>query len=756
MIKRNNSFFIIFIICLVYVIGLSESRTPMEDTQREAAMRLCKDLIGSDCEDPCADKYDDIQIFTCKLDVDSTIERYVIDTINLVEFYGWKPKPEITLDTEQFRKFNRLTKLSIAKEVTFKGIWEKFLIEYKDGLELYIGDQNEKIPEGITMPRKLWKVTFERISVPMVPNMFNITSDLEFLQIDAISNNGVNIYPARHPEPKKLKTFIGVYTYFSNFFPYPSYALQFCETIRLKVINDYSVTNYKDFRLPVLSNLKYLKELAYEFQNSRFTAQVFTFDYALSTNKALKTLIIRNRGMRMTRDLDLSKIAPGASITIDDSCDEFLQCGQEPCLKLPTDSTLYINKCNFTLSKIDFTGAKSVTIIGNNIVQNLPNSKIDYPSLNYFSLGNSFTGSIPNEYCQMKAGVLKVGGNKLTGSVPSCFSCVGGSNDATKFLFPNDYSDGFIDGSAPTTCESFEVFKNHSKIAKTDGSSKITVFGQDFGWGYQTKSGSASINILIPNKKLELVIPKGVGTNIKYVAGFGDGFKLDNEFTFSYEEPVIHAYSFSKTPTGEFFVISGDGFDYTGINSVTIKGVGKTTTYDGPSAIVGSTYGDILLPIDVVLDNGLIEKQQFTVTVVVGGQTTEKTFTYYDKLEIEVDGIQLHTVGGVQKFKGQFADVDAKLVTVHINGVPCDIIKYQESLVEISYPAVPGASHYPIRLVVGGLNVEAMVEYVELPTQRPKFDPKDGWMPTGSSSTLLPSFFLSFIIISSLLIIQSF
>ncbi|KAN0043068.1 hypothetical protein ACTA71_010703 [Dictyostelium dimigraforme] len=605
------------------------------------------------------------------------------------------------------------------------------------------------------MPKKLWKITFERLGATMPSNMFNITSDLEYLEISSLLNNGVNVFPSRFPEPKKLKVFKGPITYFSGFFTYPSYALQFCETIHLRILNGYGSDSYKDFRLPVFSNLLYLKDLKYEFESGT-NPQIFTFDFAISSNKALKSLTILNRGMRMTRDLDLSKIGKGATITIIDSCDEFLACGTEPCLKLPEEASLSISGCNFTLSKIDFTNAVSVSIANNKLTQNLPNLKLNYPKLTNLNLGEAFTGAVPNEYCSIKDSTFYIGGNKLSGVVPSCFGCVGGAGDASKGLFPNNFTD-FTDSTPPTTCDTFQVFDNYSKIAKTDGSSVITVYGQDFGWSSTTKEGNAIVNIVEPNKQLELLIPKGVGKDLKYVATFAVGTSgIDKEFTFSYQEPFIRSYSFLKNDSVDFFVVSGEGFDYEGINSVTIKGLLKSTTYDGPSAVFGPTYGDIYLSRDIINDNGIAEKEVFDITVTVGGQSSTKQFIYYDKLSIDVTGIKLHTVGGVQAFTGQFAPVEKENVNVTINDVPCEILKYSETSMEISYPAVPGASHYPIKIVIGGLSVGELVEFIELPTERPTFDPNDGWMPTGSSSTLLPSFYLFSFIISSILIIQSF
>ncbi|KAM9983879.1 hypothetical protein ACTFIY_000586 [Dictyostelium cf. discoideum] len=733
----------------------SQNFIPLHGDQDKIADKICRQITGDasyQCPDPCKESY---EIFTCKLRPNT--DKYDIDTINLhiVPASGIETSEVI----ESFVQFSHLTKLTIAEEVTVRDLWGKLLYEYPSPLEIYIVRQMEKMPDNLTMPKRLWKLTFGKIGVQMPSNMFNVTSDLEFLQIDTILNTGVNVFPAKHPEPKSLKTFIGPITYYSNFFPYPSYALQFCETIRLRVWNDYSGANYKDFRLPVLSNLLYLKDLTYEFINNDYTAQIFTFDYAISSNKALKSLTITGKGMRMTRDLDLSNLAKGAYISIDRSCDEFLACGSEPCLKLPVDSSLYINKCNFTLSKIDFSNAVSVTILNNNIVQNLPNLRINYPKLTRFNLGDSgFSGTVPNEYCLIKESALSIGNNRLSGVVPSCFGCVGGAFVASQGLFPNSFTD-FSEVTAPTACESFQVFDNYSKVAKTDGSSVITVYGQDFGWTSTTKQGDASINIVVPNRQLELVIPKGVGTDLKYVATFPVGPNgIDKEFTFSYQQPVIRYYSFLKTDTGDFFVISGDGFDYQGTNSVEIeKSPLPKTTYNGPSAVIGATYGEILLPLeDVITGNELEPNNVFNIAVTVGGQTSTQKFTYYDSITIsDVDTIKLHTIGGVQEFKGQFPPVDASAVEVTVNNVPCDILSYSPTSIKIAYPAVPGASRYPIKIAVGGLTVGELVEFIELPTQRPTFDPNDGWMPTGSSSTLLPSFFLTFII-CSLLIIKLF
>ncbi|KAN0011812.1 hypothetical protein ACTFIU_007383 [Dictyostelium citrinum] len=740
--------------CIINLVS-SQAFLQLHGDQDKIANNICKQITGAaqyECLNPCVASY---EIFTCKLRPNT--DKYDIDTISLhlVPDAGIESSEVI----EDFTQFTYLTKLSIAEEITVRDLWGKFLYEYINPLELYIVRQVEKMPDNLTMPKRLWKITFGKLGATMPANMFNVTSDLEYLQIDSILL-GTNVFPQKHPEPKKLKTFIGPITYYSNFFPYPSYALQFCETIRLRIMNDYSGSGYKDFRLPVLSNLLYLKDLTYEFINSDYTAQIFTFDYAISSNTALKSLTIKGKGMRMTRDLDLSRLAKGASISIDGSCDEFLACGAEPCLKLPEGASLSINRCNFTLSKIDFTNAVSVTILNNNLQQNLPNLKINYPKLTRFNLGDSnFAGSIPNEYCSIKENVLSIGNNKLSGVVPSCFGCVGGAYVASQGLFPNSFTD-FSDITQPSACETFQVFDNYSKVAKTDGSSVITVYGQDFGWSSTTKEGNANINIVVPNKQLELVIPKGVGKDLKYVATFPVGPNgIDKEFTYSYQLPVIRYYSFLKNDTTEYFVISGDGFDYEGINSVEIKkSTLPKTTYDAPSAIVGPTYGDILLPLgDIVNDNELNPQDSFEITVIAGGQTSTQQFTFYDKITIfDIDTIKLHTIGGVQEFNGQFPPVAASTVQVTINNVPCDILKYSESSIKIGYPAVPGASHYPIKVAVGGLSIGELVEYIELPTQRPTFDPNDGWMPTGSSSTLSPSFFLLFFIISSLLIIKSF
>ncbi|KAM9999982.1 hypothetical protein ACTFIZ_008431 [Dictyostelium cf. discoideum] len=733
-------------------IASSQSFIPLHGDQDKIANKICQQVSGFECLDPCRESY---SIFTCKQRPGT--DRFDIDTIDLhlVEGSGTRTGEVI----ESFVQFSHLTYLKIAEEITVRDLWGKLLYEYPDPLEIYIVAQTEKMPDNLTMPKRLWKITYGYISVQMPSNMFNVTSDLEYLQIDSIVNSGTSIFPAKHPEPKKLKTFIGPITTYSGFFPYPSYALQFCETIRLKIYNDFSANGYKDFRLPVFSNLLYLKDLTYEFINSGSEkGQIFTFDFAISSNKALKSLTITGFGMRMTRDLDLSNLAKGASISIDGSCSEFLACGSEPCLKLPEDASLYINKCNFSLSKIDFSNAVSVKILNNNLAQNLPNLRINYPKLTTFNLGDSnFGGTVPNEYCLIKENVLSIGNNKLSGALPSCFGCVGGGFDASKGLFPNNF-ESFSDSTPPTACETFQVFDNYSKIAKTDGSSIITVYGQDFGWTSTTKQGDASVNFVVPNRQLELVIPKGVGTDVKYVATFHVGPDgIDKEFTFSYQQPVIRYYSFLKNNDGEFFVISGDGFDYQGINSVEIeKSPLPKTTYDGPSAVVGTTYGDIILPLeDVIIGNELESGNAFDITVTVGGQSSTKQFTYYDSIQIHnIDTIKLHTIGGVQEFEGQFPPVGINDVQVTVNNVPCDIRKYDTTHIEIAYPAVPGASHYPIKIVVGGLTVGELVEFIELPTQRPTFDPNDGWMPTGSSSTLLPSFFLTFI--SSFLIIKLF
>ncbi|KAM9959479.1 hypothetical protein ACTFIR_000555 [Dictyostelium discoideum] len=298
-----------------------------------------------------------------------------------------------------------------------------------------------------------------------------------------------------------------------------------------------------------------------------------------------------------------------------ESCN-YIRCTTKPCIKLPPNTKLIMNWCYLNISTFDFKNVSEITINNNRLHQTFPVEVFNFNQDKFKIIinDNNFTGTVPQEFCYLEMGNFYFGNNDFS-DVPTCFSCLGtryfGDYDPTYVSVNPWKGNNFPDYG--TTCNTFNFTKQFNYVAKTDGSTILTIYGTDFGWYIKNP---LYLRVGVPNKYLIIPVPMGIGRGEQSTGFMNDKFL---SFNYTYEVPIITSFSYNSTGNPKL-LITGTGFNFIGKNNVTIDGVVYTFSQAYTYQYNGSIYPTVLM-------NNFPNGNKFTVSINVGGvQSNNVTF----------------------------------------------------------------------------------------------------------------------------------
>ncbi|KAN0009628.1 hypothetical protein ACTFIU_006925 [Dictyostelium citrinum] len=417
-------------------------------------------------------------------------------------------------------------------------------------------------------------------------------------------------------------------------------ALKNLKNLQLYIQNGKFDSSYTDFDFPVFatpfSNLTKLSiqfinfdrilNLAYPYQSWPFPSNL------LSVSNSLNEFYIYNNGFNKSLTesyLDFSFVKVDNFTVIFsggdnryfsplESCN-YLRCSTKPCLKLPPNTRLSLNWCYLNISTFDFKNVSKIQLNNNRLHQTFPVEIFNFDQENFYIdiSNNNFTGTVAQEFCYLKIGNFYFGNNDFT-NVPTCFSCLGtryfGAYEPL-YVSVNPYGSNFPEYG--TTCNTFNFTNQFNNVAKTDGSTVLTIYGNDFGWFIKDP---LYLRVGIPNKYLLIYVPMGIGRG-EQASGF---FPNDRylSFNYTYEEPVITSFSYNSTRYPKL-LIGGTGFNFIGGNNVSIDGVVYSFSQANRNQYNGSIFPTVSM-------NNFPNGNKFTVSINVSGNQSKNVTFYLD------------------------------------------------------------------------------------------------------------------------------
>ncbi|KAN0040976.1 hypothetical protein ACTFIV_003512 [Dictyostelium citrinum] len=537
---------LVYIFFIFYLIYLNNAQHTLPTDQQDAIDTLMIEVFGSKVGDICS-----YESFKCA-PINDGISAADVFTITEIVFPSSSPQMVIN---SPFTSFINLTNLELSNGLSSSTFFNN-ISNYQYLKKLVISNQIQSIPHNQELPNSLESVEFGTISTGISENFFSSgqISSLVITNLDSGSS-----LPSSFPENSYLKSLSLPISYIQSSFPNNLNNLKSLVELNLNIFNDRnSNDSYRDFQLPTIQPpFEQLSSISITFINSPIDAtgsnvQTWNFLQSITQIKTLSNLNIYGKGFTLDSSIgltDFSLLNQSSNFNFEEGCDFLTSCNKKPCLNLPVNSKLTLSNCNVNLNNLSFKNILEFTMINNDLEQELPSSSdsgIDFVGMDSFNVErkNNLVGSLPSSYCQFRDGVLGVGGNLLSGSIPTCFSCSGANSIGTKYLLPNNFTD-FNSNSVATNCPTFSFDLSYDKIVKIDGSSVITISGNDFGWYYKSNDANSSdselsptITITIPNRQIELSIPKGTGANKTFVAYFGSSFQFKQVFTYTYNDSI--------------------------------------------------------------------------------------------------------------------------------------------------------------------------------------------------------------------------
>ncbi|KAN0028980.1 hypothetical protein ACTFIV_010848 [Dictyostelium citrinum] len=715
----------LLLLTFVLILGtfqLVKSQTLPQD-ELNAAIDLIYFLKGVNTTNPCDSAF--ISYIYCMLNTDGSGNLTVTQIkLNIA--------PTYPVETD-FTIFKNLISLYTTRVDPKKDVLDN-IMSWKKLKILYIGNQYNPIDPNIVLPSSLYLLEFSTISVPIPEAIFkqNLTT------LNVINPRVGYSLPNTLPSNTLIDTLWLAVTCYSGFPTNLGSALTNLDHLILYIQNN-RASGYKDFNFPSLDSLPNLKILDIEFDYD-FNNQLWPFPNQIENLISIETFYSSGNGFAPGSYVpNFSKLNKGFHLSIDEYCD-FLNnnCSSKPCILLPENTILDIYSCSLNLNNIDYSKLNSFIYINSKLPQPLPSFSTISKLQKFDVTESSITGTIPQVYCNIPLNGLKLGENNLIGEVPSCFTCVG--QDAASSILENNFSN-FNSTTQASNCPSFSISLEYNHIAKTDGSTIITISGTDFGWYFENTPNPydqivPQLNISIPNKEILLSIPVGTGLNKQLTAYFGYQFRNQVTFNYSYEAPFLRGYSFIDTSNnGLQFVINGDGFSFIDYNNVTFNGKLYTATIaqsTNDNSSVSGTIGSGIIGFsnnDVNPISSLSTGDQFTLFINVDGQQSNTiTFYYFISLSLNSPTLKLYIQGGGEfNLSGVFGTNDKTIVKVEINGVYCSISSVSTTnIILISYPKMNAVGNYQITVNVGGYLLSSTIEYIDNSTPTPK--------PTSSSN----------------------
>ncbi|KAK5584560.1 hypothetical protein RB653_006173 [Dictyostelium firmibasis] len=490
---------------------------------------------------------------------------------------------------------------------------------------------------SLVMPKTMYQITINNLGTKLGVNFFNspaywvaIYNGLPGLELPSS-------FPPNFVLNEKLLTLQLPVRPGSGFPNNIGEAFKNLNVLFLYIQNGKFDSSYTDFNFPTFSQPFYnLTKLSINFinfdrnLNIPYPYQSWTFPNGLlNISRNLNEFYIINNGFNKSNTnsyLDFSFLKTDNFVlslgggdnryySPLESCD-YIRCTTKPCLVLPPNSKLSLNWCYLNISTIDFRNVSHFTMNQNKLYQVFPVDSFNFNQENYYIdiRNNNFSGVVPQDFCYLKIGNFYFGNNDFT-SAPTCFSCLGTGyfgNFDPNIVSVNPWAANFTNSGS--NCNSFSLINQYNNVAKTDGSSIITIYGKDFGW--YTKD-PLYIRVGVPNKYLELYVPRGIGSGSQSTEFSNNKFEV---FNYTYEQPVISSFYYNNSDNPQL-LIRGTGFSFIGNNNVTIDG----TLYTFSQAISyihnGSIYPTVRL-------NNFPNGNKFTVSINVGGNIS-KNVTFF-------------------------------------------------------------------------------------------------------------------------------
>ncbi|KAM9993603.1 hypothetical protein ACTFIZ_011548 [Dictyostelium cf. discoideum] len=693
----------IFLICFLQL-----GQSVIDPSQKDVMSDLLFNLYRySKSLDPCDHPY-----VLCKT-INSTSTLQTVTDLN----FGAAAIQEYVV-TQDLTPLQNLTNMYIGYNIYLTSSFFNYVNKFSQLTLVNLYSLKATIPDDTIFPASLETFFISRPSVPIGRAIFE--SNVKYLYIN---------YPLIG---YSLPTLINVNPYLENlqlqltfYSGYPSNLSQVfpnLQDLEIQVDNDMNQNNYSNFSISNIGVFKNLKSLRFRFTNGDNPQELYINSF-LSNVPKIDYIYINGLGVSIDPSvgiLDFSYIKAENNFELQIQQSSILNNCKGTCVKFPKNSSFRSSLCAFSYNGIDFSNLQYFQDSFNDYEQNLPNID-NAPLLNEIEISLSIVvGNIPESYCRINK--LSLHNNELNGTVPSCIQCLGG-NKVGSMVLPNPLLN-FNKTSEPY-CPSFKIDQNYTNVLPTDGTEKIIITGTNLGWA------GNYLTTIIPNSKLAITIPRGVGTNKSITVTFQNGEQ--RTFYYNYIPPFIKSYSVLEFDGQKFFTINGTGFDFENSNKITINGQ-QITFYNAIGG--GDNDGMIELPIEELPN--FASESKFTVSAFIGGQSSnEVTFYYFNSINITEEKLVLNNTGGSVDITGLFGTNNISLVSVSINGTICLVTSYTSSKLTIKYPSNQIGDNYVLTLNVGGYAVNLVVEYIqgEIPTPSPTPSTTPSTTPTQSPST---------------------
>ncbi|KAN0047498.1 hypothetical protein ACTA71_001880 [Dictyostelium dimigraforme] len=622
---------------------------------------------------------------------------------------------------EDLTTFTHLSILKLSGGIQLSTSFFDNIYKLNNLTDININNQSQPISDNAKLPVSLKKVFFNYISVKLGNCWFeaNIT---EFTIVRPQIGYGLPLRLLKTND-RLLKLNLPITYFYPNLPTGMGLYLLNLTYLEFGVFNDISsYQDYSNFSIPTFRRpFKKLEKFVVIFYNNRVETEYQIFNMTasfLNISTSLTTFQTVGLGFNIapnTSFLDLSYLNPSFYLNIE-TCSLIEKC-KNGCFRLPDGASLRTFGCSFNISLIDFKNISSIEIQYNNFPQQLPTNFNGSTLKNLIIQDSTITGSIPKSYCSIKS--FKINNLKLDGEIPSCIQCLGGEKGSLMIL-PNQYLDfGYY---VEPICKNFKINESLDKVFLVDTNGTIIyITGIDLGWNI--KSNKNNVYFVIPNNKLAIEIPIGVGVNKSMNFTFGNT-NIAKTLYYNYIPPIISYYScFSDEYGFDRLVLYGSGFDYTGIgNILSINNFSITCFTDIES-------GTISFPFYEFFNHQLIEGESYDITLSVGGQKSNiTTFFYFKSIGINNTSdksIILNNIGGTLQLNGTFSTFNRSIVSVKINDVQMKVVDVTNTTLCIIYPPITqfninfnktgNYNNFKLIVNIGGHVYKTNVDYIYIP-----------------------------------------
>ncbi|KYQ93584.1 EGF-like domain-containing protein [Tieghemostelium lacteum] len=565
-------------------------------------------------------------------------------------------------------KLLNLTQVTFSANITFNDIFWTNLQNFKQLTTLHIAKIiNLPANTGLYFPISLNSVVIDIMQIPVPQTLLQFTRGSLIL---GTSNTGPGLmYPTQLSGPSLLTSLTtssyggGFQINGENFVQLNSLSLY---------IGDYQSLGYNMFdKFP---------QLIYLFiQASSNIIGTQVFPHSVFTSLKLNNFNCKAAGKYYmgTPTINFSNSPNITSVFIEDL--DLTSAITYPGIQTyPNSEVLFtLQRCKVDLSKVDFSAASYFGLLDCNLIGNLPSNQ-DYSKLSKLDIVGNFSGTVPNEVCEVKSSLNLY--NTLVSSLPECFVCEWGGYQCKMV------NNTLMPYQSPS-CNNISTVMSPSLVPTHGG--ELIITGYNMGWGVFGLDNIQlpSSKVYIGNEKLSFSAPTGTGKN-KNVSYKLHGPTLPNlpSFlgTYSYMPPTI--LGIMATP--ENINIQGDNFTpLVNLINVTIAGIQvKPTTSNYIGIVIKNLPSIIPYYTDVIV----------SVKVVVDGQDTTKVIrpasgTVSASLEFPT----LTSSGGYLRIIGQYLTFDTTLMSLTLNDVSLTLFKAESanSLV-FSYGPIAASQTY--------------------------------------------------------------